>query len=389
MRPASSSTSAALLFTPGPLTTSAAVKQRMAHDVGSRDPDFLAVAKRTRERLLRVAETSTEQGYECILVQGAGSMALESMLGSAIPRNGKLLIVSNGSYGERQEKMCQRLGIDFVAARNPWNEPVTVEIVKRALQDPSAEGVTHISMVHHETTAGVMNQVQEVGEMLRAQFPKLKFLVDSISSFGGYRVPANEWNIHYLCGSANKCIEGVPGFAFVVAHRDSLLEVEGCARSLVLDLQDQWRFMEKSGQFRFTPPTQAMLGFEQALNEWDEEGGLDGRHGRYMTNYTALSKGMEALGFDYLVKDPSARGCIITTFQVPSSAKDKWDFTRFYDLLKDRGFMIYPASLPPNEHGITAFRVGNIGQLFPADVEAFLVQVKAVMQEMDLPVPLR
>jgi len=245
-------------------------------------------------------------------------------------------------------------------------------------------------MVHHETTAGVVNQVAEVSEMLQVRFPHVKFILDSISSFGAYDVPAKAWNIHYLAGSANKCIEGVPGFAFVVAHRESMLEVEGCARSLALDLQDQWRFMEKSGQFRFTPPCQAIFGFHQALDEWDQEGGLAGRAGRYRANYEALARGMEELGFKFFVADEASRGYIITTFEVPIALAGQWDFARFYDLLKERGFVIYPASLPPKAGGHPpAFRVGNIGQLFPADVEAFLLAARDVLSAMALPVPLQ
>mmetsp|Transcript_71882 Transcript_71882/g.208321 ORF Transcript_71882/g.208321 Transcript_71882/m.208321 type:complete len:422 (-) Transcript_71882:249-1514(-) len=379
------------LFTPGPLTTSAAVKQSIARDAGSRDEGFLQVVRGIRERLLRIAGVSQDQGYECILVQGAGSMALEAMLGSSVPREGgRLLVVSNGSYGERQEIICARLGIPFVAARHPWDRPVGAAAVEAALAAPEATGVTHISMVHHETTAGVLNRVPEVAEMLRSRHPGVKFLLDSISSFGAYDVPAEAWNVHFLAGSANKCIEGVPGFAFVIAHRESLLDVEGCARSLVLDLHDQWRFMERTGQFRFTPPCQALLGFGQALDEWDAEGGLVGRASRYQANYKALTQGMEALGFRCFVADPAARGFIITTFEVPPTLADVWDFSRFYNLLKKRGFVIYPASLPPTSGGRPpAFRVGNIGQLFPADMHDFLDQVRQVLKVMGLPVPLR
>jgi len=246
-------------------------------------------------------------------------------------------------------------------------------------------------MVHHETTAGVLNRAAEVGELLRQRHPQLKFLLDSISSFGAYDVPAEAWNVHFLAGSANKCIEGVPGFAFVIAHRATMLEADGSARSLVLDLQDQWRFMEGTGQFRFTPPCQAILGFSQALDEWDAEGGLAGRAGRYRANYEALTAGMESLGFSCFVADPAARGFIITTFEVPAGLSERWDFARFYDLLKARGFVIYPASLPPSQGGgrPPAFRVGNIGQLFPSDVQDFLLEVRQVLEEMDLPVPLR
>lgn len=363
----------------------------MARDVGSRDSDFLQVAKSTRQRLLRIAEASQDDGYECILVQGAGSMALESMITSSIPRQGgKLLIVSNGSYGERQEKICERAGIPYIAARNPWNRPVTAEMVSALLKKHAGDGLSHVSMVHHETTAGVLNEVEQVGGLLGSSHPKLKFIVDAISSFGAYHLPAKRWNVHYLAGSGNKCIEGVPGFAFVIAHRDSLLEAEGCSRSLTLDLQDQWRFMEKTGQFRFTPPTQAILAFDQALNEWDQEGGLAGRAGRYRENYEILSAGMERLGFQFFVKPAASRGCIITTFQVPETLKDRWDFPRFYDALKSYGFVIYPASLPPTTAaGVAAFRVGNIGQIFPKDVYAFLATTAVVLKEMGFTVPLK
>eukprot|EP00405_Crypthecodinium_cohnii_P013719 CAMPEP_0206454840 /NCGR_PEP_ID=MMETSP0324_2-20121206/21385_1 /ASSEMBLY_ACC=CAM_ASM_000836 /TAXON_ID=2866 /ORGANISM="Crypthecodinium cohnii, Strain Seligo" /LENGTH=425 /DNA_ID=CAMNT_0053925407 /DNA_START=82 /DNA_END=1359 /DNA_ORIENTATION=- len=380
-----------LLFTPGPLTTSKAVKEKMAKDVGSRDPDFIAVVKQIRERLLKIAEVSPEEGYECILMQGAGSMALEAMLTSSIPRtNGKLLIVSNGTYGERQEKICERAGIPFIAARNPWNEPITAALVEGLLEKYSGEGISHVSMVHHETTAGVLNHLEQVGRMLKEKHSEKRFIVDSISSFGAYRLPAKEWNVHYLAGSGNKCIEGVPGFAFVIAHRDSMLAAEGSSRSLTLDLQDQWQFMQKSGQFRFTPPTQSILGFEQALTEWEEEGGLAGRSGRYQKNYETLAAGMVKLGFEFYVKDDASRGYIITTFQVPDAEKDKWDFNVFYDKLKDRRYVIYPASLPPaSASSAAAFRVGNIGQLFQSDVEEFVKEVEVVLKEMGFSVPMK
>lgn len=384
-------TKAKLLFTPGPLTTSDVVKTRMAKDMGSRDGAFIEVVKRIRERLLQAARTSREDGYECVLVQGAGSMAVESMLGSAVPREGaEVLIFSNGSYGERQEKICQRAGIPFVSVRHPWNEPITRETVHKALRSPIAANVTHVSMVHHETTAGVVNALEEVGHLLKTEYPHLTFMVDSMSAFGAYDAPVKDWGIHYLVSSANKCIEGIPGFAFVICQRNALLSAEGSARSLVLDLQDQFHFMEKSGQFRFTPPVQALLAYDQALDEWDAEGGVVGRAARYQKNYEILSTGMEELGFQYFVKDPSARGYIITTFEAPSELRSVWDFQRFYDLLNDRGVVIYPSSLPSAEDGPPpAFRVGNIGQIFPHDVEAFVASVKEVLLEMGLPVPLR
>jgi len=380
-----------LLFTPGPLTTSAAVKARMTQDMGSRDGAFLAVVKRVRERLLRVANTSQEQGYECIIVQGAGSMALEAMLGSAIPREAsKVLIVSNGSYGDRQELICQRLGVPYECVRHPWNMPVTAQTVLQALETPGAVGVTHVSMVHHETTAGVVNPIWEVGQMLSSRYPQLKFIVDSMSAFGAYPTPVETWGIHYMCSSANKCIEGVPGFSFVIAHRETMLAAEGSARSLVLDLQDQWRYLERSGQFRFTPPVQSILAYDKALDEWEEEGGVDGRAARYRENFLALANGMEEMGFRFFVPDAASRGYIITTFQVPEKFSEKWDFNKFYDLLNERGFVIYPSSLAKTESdGCPAFRVGNIGQLFPEDVRSFLDQVGEVLQIMGLPVPLR
>lgn len=360
-------------------------------DMGSRDQAFLKVVSSIRTRLLEAAGTSKEDGYECILVQGAGSMAVESMLGSAVPRKGsEVLILSNGSYGDRQEKICQRAGIPYVIMRYPWGEPITRKLAQEALRDPRAAKATHVSLVHHETTAGVVNAVQDIGELLRTEYQHLTFMLDSMSAFGGYEASVKEWGIHYLVSSANKCIEGVPGFAFVICHRETMLGAEGAARSLVLDLQDQYHFMEKSGQFRFTPPVQALLGYDQALLEWEQDGGVPGRAGRYKKNFEVMSSGMEALGFEFFVKDPLARGYIITTFQAPEALRDRWDFQQFYDLLNDRGFVIYPSSLPPAESGhAPAFRVGNIGQLYPHHMEAFVQAVEEVLKEMGLPVPLQ
>lgn len=371
------------LFTPGPLCTSAAVKQAMQVDLGSRDTHFMQVVTEVRNGLLEVGHTSTKDGYECIIMQGSGTMAVEAMLGSVIPRDGRLLILLNGAYSDRQVSICKYYGIAYETIDYKWNEPWRVEDVKQKLAAAANNGTqfTHVAAVHHETTAGVINPLRELGLMLKSEFPALRLCVDSMSSFGAYDVDMGGWNIHFLVSSANKCIEGVPGFSFVLAHRESLLACEGSARSLAFDIHAQYHNMEKTGQFRFTPPTHAMLAYRQALQEWRDEGGVAGRAARYRANYNILVSAMEAMGFKCFVPEEH-RGFIITTFMSPENTP-AWDFEKFYRGLSDEGFVIYPGKIAGD-----SFRLANIGQIFPADVENMLACVRRVLTKMGCPPPL-
>jgi 2-aminoethylphosphonate-pyruvate transaminase len=365
-----------LLFTPGPLNTSAAVKEAMLRDVGSRDKDFIELVRGIRRRLLELGGVSQEKGYEAVLVQGSGTFGIESVLSSVVPQGGKLLILVNGAYGERMVKMAARYNLEHEVLRWPENETVNVAKIQEKLGADAT--ITHVAVVHCETTTGILNPVCELGEVVR-KFDRT-FIVDAMSSFGAIPLDLEQAGIDFLVSSANKCIQGVPGFSFVLARREALEASKGLARTLSLDLYGQWRGLEQDGQFRFTPPTHALLAFGAALDELEREGGVAGRNRRYSANQKLIAHGMKELGFlPYL--ESAVQSPIITAFHYP--AHQNFQFEEFYRRLSDAGMVIYPGKLTQVE----CFRLGNIGDLFEADIRALLDAIVHVLEEINISVP--
>lgn len=359
------------LFTPGPLTTSATVKHAMLRDLGSRDAEFVGTVAQIRERLLQLASISRDARWEAILIQGSGTFAIESVISSVIPSDGKLLVAINGAYGERAAEIAAKHGIKVVLVRSPEDQPLDLAGVRA-----NSDGVTHVFAVHCETTTGVLNPIADIGTLARER--GATFIVDAMSSFGGVPIDVEAAQADYLISSANKCIEGVPGFAFVLARRDVLLTSEGYARSVSLDLVAQWRGLEANGQFRFTPPTHAILAFHEALRELDDEGGIVGRNTRYRANQNTLVDGMRDMRFRELVA-PEHQSPIITTFHYPTHPR--FAFDTFYQRLSDKGFVIYPGKLSQAD----CFRIGTIGRIFPADVEGLLAAIRGTLDQMGVP----
>lgn len=359
------------LFTPGPLTTSRTVKQAMLRDLGSRDGEFLRVVREIRAQLLEVAGLTT--GYECVLMQGSGTFSVEAVIGSTIPRDGKLLILSNGAYGKRMVRMAEVLGIAHAVIEYPEDCRTKADDAAQELaRDPS---FTHIAMVHSETTSGLVNDVAAVGAVARAKGKR--FIVDAMSSFGGIETDWDAVNADYIVSSANKCIEGVPGFGFILARREALSQTDGWARSLSLDLFAQWRGLEGGGQFRFTPPTHALLAFHRALDELRLEGGVEARAARYRANYETLVAGTRALGLrEYLA--PQDQGHIIVSFRYPD--EPHFDFKTFYARLNEKGFVIYPGKVG----NANCFRIGCIGRLFPNDMQNLVNAIRATLIDFQL-----
>ena len=363
-----------LLFTPGPLTTSATVKSAMLRDAGSRDRDFIETVREISERLLSIGGAAAPRdggAYECVLMQGSGTFAIESVISSAIPRDGKLLVLVNGAYGRRIAQMARVHGIETESAETPENLKISPQAVAERMA--ASHGFTHVAVIHCETTTGIVNPIEEIGEIVERA--GAVYIVDAMSSFGAIPVDLAAARIDFLISSANKCIEGVPGFGFVLARRNRLLEAKGTARTLSLDLYAQWAGLESDGQFRFTPPTHALLAFRQALHELEAEGGPAGRSARYRANHAALMRGMTEMGFEaYLA--PQDLSCIITAFRYP--AHPRFSFEEFYQQLSQSGFIIYPGKLTTEP----CFRIGTIGRLFPADIEALLEAMRRVLEEM-------
>ncbi len=359
------------LFTPGPLTTSRTVKQAMLRDLGSRDTEFIEIVGQVRNKLLETAGVSQAKGYEAILVQGSGTFTIEAVISSAIPPAGKLLVVVNGAYGDRIVKIARVHGIETVVLKYRENELPLVEDVDQALAKDA--DITMVSVVHCETTSGIINPIEEIGKIVRRH--DRRYFVDSMSAFGAVPFDFERCEIDYLVSSANKCIEGVPGFGFAICRREALLETDGWSRTLSLELLGQWKGLESNGQFRFTPPTHTILAFAQALEELGDEGGVDGRAARYAENYRVLTEGMHRLGFDDYVP-VELQGYIITSFRYPDHPN--FDFEAFYSLLNDRDFVIYPGKVSDAD----CFRIGNIGRIFTADVRALLVAIEQTLSEM-------
>ena len=356
-----------LLFTPGPLTTSQTVKEAMLLDMGSRDHAFMDAVRDTREELLRLAHVSRAEGYECVIMQGSGTFGIESTVSSVVGNDDVLLVLANGAYGERIAKMAAIHRLNHHVLRFPEDEIVTPEATDRFLSDHP--GITHVACIHSETTTGLFNHIEAIGATVKQH--GAVFIVDAMSSFGGVEMDMKAMHIDFLVSSSNKCIEGVPGFAFILAKKTELDKAKGRARSLSLDLYEQWAGLESNGQFRFTPPTLSIMAFRQALRELEAEGGIAAREARYRTNKKVLDEGMAALGFkEYL--DKSIQGHIITSFLYPDDPG--FHFEDFYSKLNDRGFVIYPGKLSK----ANAFRIGNIGQIFPEDVKALVAAINEV-----------
>lgn len=341
-----------LLFTPGPLTTSQTVKGAMLRDLGSRDTEFIDEVKFIREGLLAVAGVSAAEGYQTVIIQGSGTFGIESVISSAIPADGHLLVVINGVYGERISSIAAVHNIAQTRLVFPENEVPDPEMLKRLLLQKKE--ITHVAVIHCETTTGIFNPVEAIGEVCKEA--GVICIVDAMSSFGAVPLDIKKAGIDFLISSSNKCIEGVPGFSFVIAREYLLRKCEQQARTLTLDLYAQWKGLETDGQFRFTPPTHVMLAFAQALRELEQEGGVQARAARYRANYALLSAGMCEMGFrEYL--EPANRGYIITSFLYPDDPA--FSFKQFYASLSDKGFVIYPGKLSQ----VNCFRIGNIGHL--------------------------
>lgn len=365
-----------VLFTPGPLTTSQTVKQAMLRDLGSRDHEFIALVRDVRRRLVQLAQVDGS-AYTAIPMQGSGSFGLEAVLSTAIPPEERLVVIINGAYGRRISEMASVLGIAVQTIVFEEDQAPDLDEVDTVLQRYS--DIAMLAVVHCETTTGIINPIREIGAL--AQNAGVPYFVDAMSSFGAIPIHLAECHIDYLVSSANKCIEGVPGFSFVLARLEHLNQTKSWRRSLCLDLYDQWRGLESNGQFRFTPPTHALLAFHQALLELEQEGGLPARAARYQANYETLVAGMRTLGFtEYLPAD--RQGPIITSFRIPEDPR--FDFPAFYDRLNQRDYVIYPGKVSNAE----CFRIGHIGRLFPADLHDLLNAIADVLREMELPLPL-
>lgn len=349
------------LLTPGPLTTTPTVKDAMQVDLCTWDDDYKQMTQDIRQSLLTLAHADTG-AYTTVLMQGSGTFGVEAVLSSVIKATDTILIAVNGAYSKRMTEICTYHHIPYLTVAAPYDQVPDAAAVDAALT--AHPEVTHVAMVHSETTTGILNDIAAVGAV--AQTHGVQFIVDAMSSFGGIDIDVPALGITYLISSANKCIQGVPGFSFIIAQKAALAATKGTARSLALDVYAQWETMEKDGgKWRFTSPTHVVAAFAQALRELAAEGGIPARQARYRTTNTLLRQGMEALGFTAYIS-AAVQGPIITTFLYPEGTS--FDFHDMYTYLKDRGYVIYPGKLTEQD----TFRLGNIGEIYEDDVQKIL-----------------
>jgi 2-aminoethylphosphonate-pyruvate transaminase len=358
------------LLTPGPLTTALSVKEAMLKDWGSWDGDFRAMTKSLCDQLLALAG-DTKGEFACVPMQGSGSFCVEAMLGTMVPRNGKVLVLANGAYGLRAAETLRVMGRAYTLIDKGDYLPPRGDEVARALDaDPA---ITHVIAIHCETSSGILNPVAEIAEAVAARGRKL--LIDSMSAFGAEELDVNSIRYEAMVSSANKCIEGVPGFGFVIARKDALEAAKGNAHSLSLDVHAQWVAMVRTGQWRFTPPTHVVAAFLEALRLHAAEGGVAGRGARYGRNRDVMVAGMRALGFETLLADRWLSPIIVTFF---NPAHPNFVFSRFYDLMKAKGFIIYPGKLTV----VDSFRVGCIGRMDEAIMRRVVQSAAECLAEM-------
>jgi 2-aminoethylphosphonate-pyruvate transaminase len=361
-----------ILLTPGPLTTTLRTKLAMLRDWGSWDADFNAVTASIRKSLLAIVHG--EESHVVVPLQGSGTFSVEAAVATVVPRDGHVLVLDNGAYCKRAAKLTSLMGRRCTTMAFDEAAQVSPAAVEDKLRtDPS---ISHVVLIHCETGAGVLNPLQEVAEVCAAHGKGL--IVDAMSSFAAIEIDARKVRFDALVAASGKCLEGVPGMGFVFLRKAILEGCAGRSQSLAMDLHDQYIYMEKTTQWRFTPPTHVVVALAEAIAQFEAEGGQPARLARYTANYRTLVDGMAALGFKPFL-DPSIQAPIIVTFHAPGDAK--YDFKKFYAAARARGFILYPGKLTQ----IETFRVGCIGAIGPDEIAQAVHAVGLVLQDMGIP----
>ena len=302
------------LLTPGPLTTTETVKKEMMFDHCTWDDDYKKITLSIIDDLLELAHVDKEK-YTAILMQGSGTFGVESVLTTVVGEDDCLLICANGAYGKRMAEIAQHAKITYKMYLQDFDKIPDAKVVEELLQENPQ--ITHVSIVHSETTSGILNDIEDVAKVVKAYGKTL--IVDAMSSFGGVDIEVEKLGIDFIISSANKCIQGVPGFSFIICNREKLMQSKGKARSLSLDLYEQWETMSKDGKWRFTSPTHVVLAFAQAIKELKAEGGIVARNKRYSENNRILIEEMAKLGIKPYIES-THQGPIITTFYYPENS---------------------------------------------------------------------
>jgi 2-aminoethylphosphonate-pyruvate transaminase len=358
-----------ILLTPGPLTTSEDTKSAMLSDWGSWDSAFNDMTASVCRDLLAIVNAESE--HVCVPLQGSGTFAVEAALGTLVPRGAKVLVPDNGSYCKRIVRILGYLGREAVVLPHGEQEPADPARIDAALK--ADKTITHVAQVHCETGTGILNPLLEIAAIVAAHGRAL--IVDAMSSFGAIPIDAAALRFDALIAASGKCLEGVPGMGFVIARRSALERSAGNSSSLAMDLLDQWQYLQKTGQWRFTPPTHVLAALRAAISQYQAQGGLNARRARYAENCAALVSGMRALGFKTFLPD-ELQAPIIVTFHAPPDPK--YHFPEFYRRVRERGFILYPGKLT----AVETFRVGCIGAIGPDTLRRAVAAIADTVREM-------
>lgn len=359
-----------ILLNPGPATTTDSVKYaQVIPDICPREKEFGRIMESISKDLVKIVHGNNE--YICILFGGSGTAAIDAVLNSVVPPGKKILVINNGAYGKRQVEIVQAYGLDYVELKFDWEELPDLNQVEEQLKKDNK--IACVSMVHHETTTGLLNPVRETGTLAH-QYGKV-FIVDTISSFAGMHLDINEFNIDFLMSTSNKCIQGMAGVCFIICKHSELDRIKGYPRrSYYLSLYDQYAYFKDHYQMRFTPPVQTIYALRQAIDEFLAEG-AENRYARYTKNWQTLRKGVAELGFKILTEAENESHILITLLY----PEDKnFNFDLLHDKCYTEGFTIYPGKVGK----INSFRLANMGAIDHQDIQRFLKVLARVLDEM-------
>jgi 2-aminoethylphosphonate-pyruvate transaminase len=358
-----------ILLTPGPLTTSADTRNAMLSDWGSWDSAFNELTASVCRDLLAIANAQSE--HVCVPLQGSGTFAVEAAIGTLVPKGGKVLVPDNGSYCKRIVRILGYLGRAAVVLPHGEQEPADPARIDAALSaDPE---ITHVAQVHCETGTGILNPLAQIAAVVAGHGRGL--IVDAMSSYAAIDIDARTVAFDALVAASGKCLEGVPGMGFVIARKSVLERSAGNSASLAMDLLDQWQYLQKTGQWRFTPPTHVLAALRAAIDQYQAQGGLAARRARYAENCAALVAGMRELGLKTFLPD-SLQAPIIVTFHSPPDPA--YDFKEFYRRVRERGFILYPGKLT----AVDTFRVGCIGAIGKDTLRQAVAAIAGALREM-------
>jgi 2-aminoethylphosphonate-pyruvate transaminase len=325
-----------------------------------------------RARLTAVV--NGEDTHVCVPMQGSGTFSVEAAVNTLVPRSGgHLLVLINGAYGRRLARLTEMMGRRLTVFETPEDVPTAAADVARKLDADAT--ITHVGLIHCETSTGILNPLPEIAEVVAQRGRRL--IIDAMSSFGAIPIDAGAVPFDALIAASGKCIEGPPGMGFVFARKSVLEQCAGNSTSLSLDLYDQWAYMEKTTQWRYTPPTHVVVALDAALEQYLAAGGQPARLARYTANCETLIAGMKEMGFRPFL-DSRIQAPIIVTFHAP--ADPRYAFKAFYEKVRDKGFILYPGKLTQLE----TFRVGCIGAIGPDEMRHAVNAVRDALADLGI-----